>query len=321
MKNTNEKRNKKDAPTKTSVKAAAFFRLVGSKLAQFFRFVGRMIAKFFKSIYSNKQAAAGFTIVLIYVFFALFGSLIFPYDMSTNSADRFLPVSAEHWLGTDEMGRDVFRQLIYGTKSVLSIAFLTAVFTCLLGVILGMLSGYVGGWLDKIIQSLTNLFLSVPSFPILLLFASMFTIEDDITFALVLSAWSWAGLCRTVRAQIVSLKERDFIQICKVIHFGNAHILFKELLPNILSYVLINFVMIMRSAITGSVGIMMLGLAAFDPANWGAMLNRARQIGLVDRNAMLFMLKPLFTIIVLQTGVIMLSNGLDEILNPRLRVE
>src|SRR5690606_14292156 len=101
---------------------------------------------------------------------------------------------------------------------------------------------------------------------------------------------------------------------------SQTHIIFKELLPNIYSYVIVNFVMIMKSAITGSVGIMMLGLAAFEPSNWGAMIHRARVQGLINPDALAFLLKPLVAVVLFQVGALLFANGLDELLNPRLKV-
>lgn len=186
---------------------------------------------------------------------------------------------------------------------------------------LGIISGYFGGIVDKIIQMITNLFLTIPGFPIMLLLAQLLTIEDPFSFALVLSVWNWAGLCRAIRAQILSLKERDFIVICRVMNMSNTHIMLKELMPNISSYIFINFIATMKSAITGSMGIMMLGLAAFEPSNWGAMLHRARMQGLMDPKVVRFMLVPLVAIVLFQIGALLFANGMDEVLNPRLRVD
>lgn len=281
---------------------------------------GRATASFFKKIFQNKKAATGFCILMCFVFIAIFGPLIFPYDPTVDYDNRYAPFSWDHWLGTDNLGRDVFRQLVAGSGSVLTIAFLTGVFTVFLGTFLGILSGYAGGVVDKIIQGITNIVLTIPSFPVMLVLAAIFTIEDPFTFAIVLSAWSWAGLCRAVRAQVMSLRERDFIQICSVMKMSRSHIIIKELMPNIASYILINFIMTMRSAITGSVGIMMLGLAAYDPTNWGSMLSNAQAQGLINPKVIPVLLAPLITIIIFQAGAILFSNGLDEILNPRLRV-
>lgn len=273
-----------------------------------------------QTLFSNKKATAGTLIMLFFVTMAIFGRILFNYDPITDEQNKFLAPSFEHWLGTDNLGRDTFTQLMYGARDVLTIALLTSVFSVFLGTTLGMLSGFIGGNVDRVIQIITNLFLSIPSFPIILILAAFITIEDALSFALILSIWNWAGLCRAVRSQIMSLKERDFIQICIVMNLSKAHILFSELIPNIASYVLINFILIMRNAITGSVGIMMLGLAAFQPSNWGAMLLRARDVGaLLIPEAIYFVMSPIIAIMLFQMGAILLANGLDEALNPRLR--
>jgi|GEM_PF-377920 len=276
--------------------------------------------KFIKMFFSNKKATAGTIIMLFFVLMALFGRLIIPYDPITDENNKYLPPSTEHLLGTDNLGRDVLGQLVYGSRDVLTIALLTSLITVFIGTSIGMLSGLAGGVIDNIIQIITNLFLSIPSFPVLLIFASFFTIEDPFSFAMVLSIWGWAGLSRAVRAQIVSLRERDFIQICKVMNLSKSHIIFKEMFPNIATYILINFIVIMRNAITGSVGIMMMGLADFQPSNWGAMLLRAKDTGaILIPEATYFLFAPIVAIMIFQMGAILLANGLDETLNPRLR--
>ncbi|MCI2068998.1 MAG: ABC transporter permease [Bacilli bacterium] len=272
----------------------------------------------FKTLFANSKSTAGTLIMVFFIFFATFGPLIWPYDNSTDALNKFLTPSWEHILGTDELGRDLFRQLVDGSRDVMSIALLTSIFTVFLGVFLGMLSGLLGGWADKIIMTITNLFLSIPSFPALLMLSAFLNIDNAFSFALVLSIWSWAGLARAVRSQIISLKERDFILICKVMNVNKIHIIFSELIPNLASYILINFILIMRNAIIGSVGIMMLGLASFQPSNWGAMLFRAKAV-ITSPKAIYLLMSPIVAITLFQTGALFLANGLDEALNPRLR--
>src|SRR5699024_4958243 len=134
--------------------------------------------------------------------------------------ERFAGISWQHPLGTDNMGRDVFRMMIAGASSVLGIALLTAVFTVVIGTVIGLISGLAGGLVDKVLQVITNMFLTIPSFPVLLILGTLFTIESTLSFAIVLSAFGWGGLSRAVRAQIISLKERDYIQICKVLNLS-----------------------------------------------------------------------------------------------------
>ena len=241
-----------------------------------------------------------------------------PYDATPDPYNLLAKPSWAHPFGTDELGRDLMRRLIAGSSSVLGIAFLTGLFTVTIGVVLGLISGLAGGITDKIIMTVTNLVMTVPTFPIMLVLAQVATITNVAVFSLILSALSWAGLCRAVRSQIISVKERDFIQICKVMNLRKTHIIFSELLPNILSYVVVNFIMIMRNAITASVGIMMLGVVAYDHTNWGAILNSS-QAYIMNPNAIFFWLMPVLFIALFQAGVTLLANGLDVVLNPRLR--
>lgn len=286
---------------------------VGKSLKKFFITIGNAV----KKIYGNKKSAIGFSVVLFFVVMAIVGAML---PEAPVSGKKFDAPSLEHPLGTDHLGRDLALQIVAGSKDVLAIAFLTGVFTVVMGVVLGLVSGLVGGWVDRVLQLVTNLFLTVPSFPILLVLSTMIVIKDNITFALILSVWSWAGLCRAVRAQIISLKEREFIQICNVMGMKKSRIIVSELLSNIASYIAVNFIQIMRGAITGSVGIMMLGLAALDSTNWGTMLYLIFQMGyLTNDKAIFYVLSPILCIVLFQFGVVMLANGVDELLNPRLR--
>ncbi|MDD5294099.1 MAG: ABC transporter permease [Candidatus Izemoplasmatales bacterium] len=292
----------------------AKLHLLGEKTYAFLKGLGR-------TFFGNKMASTGTGILLFFILLGLFGPVIFPYSTSISVPDQLLPPSFRHPFGTDLWGRDVFRQIVAGTSDVLSIAFLAAIFSVSIALVLGMISGLVGGVFDKFILFLTNVFLTIPSLPVFLILAALFTVDNALTFAIILSIFSWAGLCRSIRSQIISLKERDFIQICKVMKMSRSHIIFKELFPNIGSYVLINFIIVMKNAITGSVGLMLLGVATFEPTNWGAILTSAKNNGaLINPNSYMWLFAPILAIAIFQFGVIALSRGLDEVMNPRLRV-
>lgn len=294
------------------------------KSSLFWQKVGKFFVKFgkkFKELFfANGKSIAGFAIIVFFILLGIFGPMIFPYDTQVVFQDRLLPMSWEHPFGTDGYGRDVFRQIVAGTKDMLLIAFYTAIVSVFVGVVLGLISGFAGGWVDKVIQLFTNIVLTIPSLPVFLILAALFTINDPFSFALILSIFGWGGLCRAVRAQVISLKERDFIQICNVMNMSKAHIIFKEIMPNIYSYIIINFILSLKNAITSSVGIMLIGVAAFEPTNWGAILYSAKDYGALYLNdAVIWLFAPIVCICTLQLGAILLSNGLDESLNPRLR--
>lgn len=301
-------------------KIKVFFKNLPLYFKAFFKALGDWLKFFFKTIYANKKAFTGFIILAIFLFFTLFGRLIFPYDSATNYSEMYLRPSSKHWLGTDGLGRDLFKMMVYGTKDVMEIAFYTAILTVGLGCVIGIISGYFGGWFDRIISLIINLFMSLPTFPILLIMSMFLTIRDNFTLALLLAIFAWPGLARAIRSQIISLKERDFIQICSVMGLSKGHIAFKELLPNIFSYVAISFISSMRNGITASVGMMTLGLALYEPTNWGGIIINARNSGALSiPAARMCIIAPIVAIMIFQIGSILFSNGLDELVNPRLR--
>ncbi len=301
-------------------KIKVFFKTLPLYFKAFFKALGDWLKFFFKTIYANKKAFTGFIILAIFLFFTLFGRLIFPYDSATNYSEMYLGPSSKHWLGTDGLGRDLFKMMVYGTKDVMEIAFYTAILTVGLGCVIGIISGYFGGWFDRIISLIINLFMSLPTFPILLIMSMFLTIRDNFTLALLLAIFAWPGLARAIRSQIISLKERDFIQICSVMGLSKGHIAFKELLPNIFSYVAISFISSMRNGITASVGMMTLGLALYEPTNWGGIIINARNSGALSiPAARMCIIAPIVAIMIFQIGSILFSNGLDELVNPRLR--
>ena len=274
-----------------------------------------------KTFFGNRKSITGTSIVILFILLAVFGPIIFPLDESINASNQLLGPSWKHPFGTNLWGIDVFRQVVKGSRNVLSVAVITAVITLVLATVLGISSGLIGGIYDRVIQFITNALLTIPSLPVFLILAAIFTVNNIFVFSFILAFFNWAGLCRAIRSQVISLKERDFIQICKVMKMSKFHIVFKELLPNIASYIIISFVIIMKNAITGAVSLMFLGVVALEPTNWGAILAVAKNNGaLLIPQAYMWLFGPIVTIGLFQLGVILLSSGLDEALNPRLRV-
>lgn len=285
------------------------------------RFLYRSIYEPLRIIVSDKKAFAGMLILLFFLLMATVGPHIIPLDMRTNFAERFKPPSREHPLGTDYGGRDVLAMIVHGSRDVLSVAFLAALFTSLIAVSVGMTAGLKGGLTDVVLNMVINAVLSVPSFPVMLILGSVFKVTNAVTFGLVLSIWSWGPLARAVRSQVLSLKEREFIEAARVMGLPTFHIVFRELLPNVMPYVAINFIDTMRAAIGASVGLMFLGLVPFSATNWGMMLNFAvRQAGAIYLPyAMSYVLSPMAAIMLLELGGVLFAHGLDAVLNPRLR--
>jgi peptide/nickel transport system permease protein len=206
---------------------------------------------------------------------AIFGPYVPSGLLEIHPELAFVAPSLQHLLGTDYAGRDILAQIVYGARSVLSVSFLAAIIIILLGTTIGMVSGLRGGKADNILMFATDLSLSIPSMPLLLLISSIVRNLDAVSFALVLSITSWAGLSRAVRSQVLSLKNREFIESSITLGLSTFHIVFQELLPNVAPYIAVSFLYSILGAMNASVGLFFLGLISFDLSHWGVMLNQA----------------------------------------------
>lgn len=277
----------------------------------------------FKIIKKNRASLFGLVIVSFFTLMAIIGPVIVPYDRTPNLAKRYLPPSWEHPLGTDYMGRDTLAQIIHGSRDVLSVAFLTAIFTTLISLTIGLVAGFLGGKVDMAFMTITDVFLVIPSFPLLLIIvASIPGFISVFEVALILSIVGWAPLARAIRSQVLSLKEKDFIEAVKCLGLSRFHIIFNEILPNMLPYITINLIFSIIGAIYSQVGLYFIGAMPYTATNWGVMIQTALSHGaLINPRVWPYLLSPLICLILIQTGFILFMHSLEEIFNPRLRTE
>jgi peptide/nickel transport system permease protein len=277
-----------------------------------------------KSIVRNRRALIGMIILILYVLLAVVGPMVAnPKLLKSDIRNRLAAPSWTHPLGTDNNGRDTLTQFIYGARNVLTVALIAAVMTILIATTVGMLSGLIGGWVDSVLMFFTNIILTVPSMPIMMLLATVMSADNPIAFGFVLSIWSWAGLARAVRAQIMSVKNRDYVEAARILGMPTRHIVVGEMLPSITSYLTMNLIFSMRGAISASVGLMFLGLAKFSASHWGMMIQIAISStgALYGSNALVYFLTPVLGIAIFGMGCFFFASGLDEALNPRLRTQ
>jgi peptide/nickel transport system permease protein len=279
-----------------------------------------MLGSLFLSIYRNKRALFGFLILLMFAFFATLGPSVVPVK-EFGFMERYKGPTWQHILGTDYQGRDIFGLLVHGTRDVLTLGVTSAAFAILIGFVIGALAGFVGGWLDKLIVFIANIFLTLPQIPVLLILSAFISVSNKMVMALVIAFLSWALLARMVRSQIMSLKNREFISVCRVMGFSNLYIIFVEMLPNVVSYLLIAFIQSMQSAINMSTLLIMMGFAPFSPSHWGTLQATAQNAaaGAFAPKMLLFLFSPMACFALLSTACVLFASGLDEALNPRLR--
>lgn len=281
----------------------------------------KALLEMFNIIYRNKPAFVGFIILLFFVLMATIGPVLVPLDMSAHPEEMFQPPSLKHILGTDYAGRDIFAEIIHGSRSVLAVGALASLISVSISVLMGILSGFMGGTTDWILMRITDIFLTIPSLPLLVVLAAFIRIGNSLIMALILSLTSWPGLARAIRSQTLSLREREFIEAAKVSGLNSFHIVFSELLPNMASYIAISAIFAITQAVYAQVGLFFLGLAPFTSINWGVMLNFAvSQAGaLYSSRSVSYLLAPIVCISLLQISSILFVRALEEVFNPRLR--
>lgn len=294
-----------------------------SKVKELLSSATRKVGFFFKVLRRNKVSLVGFSIVLAFVVMAAIGPEMIPYIRDVDIRKRFLPPSLEHPLGTDYAGRDTFAQIVHGSRDVLIVAFLTAVFTTTVSLVIGITSGFIGGKVDTVLMTFADIFLTIPSFPLLIIIVtSLQKILNVVEIAAILSIVGWPALARAIRSQVLSIKEREFIESAICLGLSKAHILFGEILPNLLPYIFMNLILSTIGAIYSQVGLYFIGALPFTATNWGVMIQTAiNQGALINPRVWWYLLSPLACIILIQAGFILFMHALEEIFNPRLRTE
>ncbi len=268
----------------------------------------------------NKMGFLGLLGVVFFVLMSLVGPLVVPLDTTTKVDKIYQPPSWEFPLGTDSEGRDIFSQIVHGGRDVLIVAFLAGFISTAIAVILGSLSALVGGWVDNAIMALADIVLTIPQFPLLAVLAGLVKFNNITLLAIILGVLSWPSLTRAIRAQVLSLREREFVEAARALDLGTRHIIFREIMPNMMSYIAINLIFAMTAAIYAQVGLVFLGLVPFSGQNWGVMLSLAWTRGAIFyKDSIWYIMSPVAAIALFQLSLVSLTRLLEEIFNPRLR--
>jgi peptide/nickel transport system permease protein len=280
------------------------------------------IADLWAVLKRNPGSIVGLIILLAYLVFSVIGPMLYPPILNPDPAAIYLGPSLHHPLGTDYSGRDVLALVIIGTRAVIEVAVMAATLTVVIGGFVGLVSGFFGGWIDMLLMRITDIFLTVPGFPLLVLIASLTSLSNPFLVAVVLSLTSWGGLARAIRSQVLSFREREYIEAARSLRLGSMYIVFREVTPNLMPYIVMNLMLNITGAIYSEIGLFYLGVLPFNSTNWGVMLNLAYTTSgaIYSSKSILYLLSPMGAILLLQLGIIMVLRSADEIFNPRLRV-
>ncbi len=268
----------------------------------------------------NKVGFAGFLMVIFIVLVSFVGPFFVPLDSETKVDQIFQPPSAQYWFGTDHQGRDIFSHIVNGGKDVIIVAVIAATLSTLIAVTFGTFSGFAGGRTDAVIMAITDIMLTIPQLPLLLILASLLQFENIASLGLLLGFLNWPSLLRAVRSQALSLKERDFVEAARALDLGAPHIVFREIVPNMMTYIIISFALAMTGAIYAQVALVLFGLVPFSGSNWGVMLSLAWVRGAIFfKDSIWYIMMPIAAIVLLQLSVVTTTRSLELVFNPRLR--
>jgi peptide/nickel transport system permease protein len=274
-------------------------------------------AIFWQRFRQNRFAMAGAFVVVILFLLSFFAPLITPYDPSTIDAYHvLLPPSSVHWMGTDELGRDVFTRVVYGARISLKVGFVAVGIAISIGTLVGLLAGYYGGWVDSILMRFVDIMLCFPAF--FLILAVIALLEPSIWYImLIIGITGWMGVARLVRAEVLSVKERDFITAARSIGASNVRIIFRHILPNAAAPVLVAATLGVAGAILTESALSFLGIGVQPPTpSWGNILTSGKDY---LEFAWWLSLFPGLAILVTVLAYNLLGEGIRDALDPRLQ--
>jgi len=272
---------------------------------------------FWRRLLENKLTVAGGVIVSVLLAASLLAPFIAPYDPAPIHVDRVLvPPCKEHPLGTDQLGRDVLSRIIWGGRISLLVGFVAVGIATAIGVVLGAVAGYYGGWVDGLIMRLVDVMLCFPAF--FLILAVVALLEPSIwNIMVVIGLTSWMGVARLVRAEFLSLKERDFVLAARSLGARPARIIFVHILPNAMGPVFVSAILGIGSAILTESALSFLGIGVQPPTpSWGNMLTAGKDHLEIAYWLSLF---PGLAILLTVLGYNLLGEGIRDALDPRLR--
>jgi peptide/nickel transport system permease protein len=272
-----------------------------------------------RELMRNRLAAIGFIIILTLLITAIFAPLLAPFSpIESSLTNRLLAPSSLHWFGTDELGRDIMSRIIYGTRITLMIVMLVAVISAPIGLLVGAVSGYFGGWLDKCLMSITDMFLAMPKLILALAFvAALGPGIENAVIAIAITAWP--VYARIARAETLTFRNSEFIEAVKMQGASHTRIIFLHVIPLCLSSTIIRVTLDMAGIILTAAGLGFLGLGAQPPSpEWGAMISSGRSY-ILDQWWVATM--PGFAIVIVSLGFSLFGDGLRDVLDPRSKAQ
>ena len=268
---------------------------------------------------ANRKVSVGLGIIGFYLLLAIIGPWIAPDDPSARSDALVQGPSAHHWLGTTQLGQDVFSQLLAGARPVVVVGFLAGLIATVLAVLIGVTSGYLSGAAGEGLSAVSNVFVVIPSLPLIIIITATIQNVSDLVVALVIGLTSWAWGARILRAQTLSLRRRDYVEAARATGEPSWRIIIFEILPNLTAVIASGFVGTVVFAVLSEITLAFIGVAGTADWNWGTILFWAQSEQALAQGAWWWFVPAGLAIAILGTGLSLLNFGIDEFVSPRLR--
>lgn len=273
----------------------------------------------------NTKFLIGCGIIAVVVLFGLLGPLFWDTNLAfTGSSPLNQPPVwqgglPEHPLGTESNGRDMLAQMIVAIPSSFKVGLIAASVGLAVGLVLGSLAGYFGGFIDNVIRTISDAVVTIPTLAVLIVIAAFFPMRDTTSMAFILAAFAWPGPTRIVRSQVLSLRERGYVRMAVLSGESPFGIMFREMLPNMLPWLAASFTGGISGAILGATSLEALGLGPARIPSLGTIINQAQVSSALIRGMVWWWLPPILVLMIIFTSFFLITTGLDEIANPRLR--
>lgn len=273
----------------------------------------------------NARLTVGLVLLLVIVVIGALHSVII--DAIGNGQDptaigfaqRWLQPSASHPLGTDQVGRDVMAMVVAGLWTSLKIGALGGALSTIIGILVAFFSAYRGGWLDSLLATTTDLFLVIPTLPLLIAYSGFASHISLFQVSVILAVFSWAGASRTIRSHVLSLRTRSYVDLAKISKESAVKIVLFELVPNMLPYIALGLALAVINTIFALVGLELIGLGPSGIQDLGLLINSSVQNGALSLGAWPMFVAPIVLLTAIFFALNLINVGLDESFNPRLR--
>jgi peptide/nickel transport system permease protein len=276
---------------------------------------------FWRIFSRNRMAVVGLVMLIVIVVLAIFAHHFAKYDVTTSvdisSKDIYRPPSAEHWFGTDDAGKDVYSNFVYGARISLTVGFFAAFISIFIGGLMGIVAGFYGGRVENLLMRFTDIMLVIPDLPLMVVIVAM-TKPSLMNIIFVIGLLGWTTTSRIVRSQTLAVKSRKFVLRARAIGAGNMHIIRHHILPLVMPLLVVNAILVISLAILNESTLSFLGLGDPTALSWGQMLNFAFGRGAMSAGAWWALVAPGLGIVWVVLGLTLLGHGLEQVLNPRL---